>query len=297
MSTPPPLPSQRREKTLNIIVGIVTVSLFLLGVLVYALSFVPHQGGIAAGATAEACPKLLFDYPLLITHKPTVITARQEERVRYGQEGILVIPLYPDGSPYGTRRRLARHINIGSPFLIRPDENRRFGDQVRDAAPEALAAERFIFFVKGCPPVTHSAYFPCYAVQIPGVAVPPQWLGVYPLPAEQMQRLNRILLRELTSGEPLRIRDSKRMIPFETALQTESFFSYDSIAWPRACVEEEYAAMHQPLPSGAYSLVSMFSWDAHAAHTTATPRFTEADKKRMRDFLEEEPAAPTAPAE
>lgn len=284
MSTPPPLPPQRREKTLNIIVGIVTVSLFLLGVLVYALPFIPRQGGIAAGATAEACPKLLFDYPLLVTYYPTV-TTQQEEHVRYGQDGILVIPLYPDGSPYGTRRRLASHINIGSPFLIMPDENRRFGDQVREAAPEALAAESFIFFVKGCPPVTHSAYFPCYAVQIPGVALPPQWLGVYPLPAEQMQRLNRILLRELTSGEPIRIRRSTRMIPFETALQTESFFSYDDIAWPRECVEEEYAAMHLPLTSGAYTLVSMFSWDARAAHPTATPRFTEADKERIRDFL------------
>lgn len=291
MSTPPPLPPQRREKTLNIIVGIVTVSLFLLGVLVYALSFVPHQGGSAAGVPAQACPKLLFNYPLLVTDKPTVITARHEEHVRYGQDGILVIPLYPDGSPYGTRRRLASHINIGSPFLILPDEKRRFGDQVRDAAPEALAAESFIFFVKGCPPVTHSAYFPCYAVQIPGVALPPQWLGVYPLPAEQMQRLNRILLRELTSGEPIRIRRSTRMIPFETALQTESFFSYDDIAWPRECVEEEYAAMHLPLTSGAYTLVSMFSWDARAAHPTATPRFTEADKERIRDFLGNEEEA------
>lgn len=282
--------------TFNIIVGIVTVSLFLLGVLVYALSFVPHQGDGVAEPTAAVCPKLLFDYPLLITHKPTVIAARHKEHVRYGQEGILVIPLYPDGSPYGTRRRLATHINIGSPFLITPDEKRRFGDLVREAAPEALAAERFIFFVKGCPPVTHSAYFPCYAVEIPGVAVPPQWLGVYPLPAEQMQRLNRILLRELTCGEPLLIRDSKRMISFETALQTEQFFSYDCIAWPRECVEEEYSAMHQPLTSGAYTLISMFSWDAHAAHTTATPRFTEADKKLLRRFLKAEPTDNSATA-
>lgn len=295
MSTPPPLPFQRREKTINIIVGIVTVSLFLLGVLVYALSFVPHQGGGAAEPTAAACPKLLFDYPLLVTYYPTV-TIQQEEHVRYGQEGILVLPLYPDGSPYGTQRRLASHINIGSPFLVMPNENRRFGDQVREVAPEALAAESFIFFVKGCPPVTHSAYFPCYAVQIPGVAVPPQWLGVYPLPAEQMQRLNRVLLRELTSGEPIRIRRCRRMIPFETAMQTESFFSYDFIAWPRRCVEEEYAAKHRPLTSGAYAMISMFSWGALGDHAAATPRFTEADKKRMRDFLEEAPAPPAAPA-
>lgn len=295
MSTPPPLPSQRREKTRNIIVGIVTVSLFLLGVLVYALSFLPRTGGSAAVAAAQACPKLIFDYPLLATYYPTA-TIQQEEHVRYGQEGILVIPLYPDGSPYGTQRRLATHINIGSPILLMPDENRRFGDTVREAAPEALEAEVFVFFVKGCPPVAQSAYFPCHVERVPSTNQPQQWLGVYPLPAEQMQRLNRVLLRELTSGETIRIRRYKQMIPFETALQTESFFSYDSIAWPRECVEEEYAAKHRPLTSGAYAMMSMFSWGSLGDQATATPRFTDADKALLRRFLEDAPAADTTPS-
>lgn len=297
MSTPPPLPFQRREKARNIIVGIVTVTLFLLCVLAYALSFVLRQAGIAAEPTAQACPKLLFDYPLLVTDQPTVLAKVQGERMCYGQEGILVIPLYPDGSPYGERRRLASHINIGSPFLLMPNENRRFGDQVREAAPEALAAEKFIFFVKGCPPVTQSAYFPFHAEQVPGKILPLQWLGVYHLPAEQMQRLNRVLLRELTSGAPLRIRDSNRMIPFETALRTDCFFGYACVAWPRECVEEEYAALHHPLTSGAYSLISMFSWPTHRSNSTATPRFTEADKERLRRFLEDESAGSAASSE
>lgn len=234
------------------------------------------------------CPKLIFDYPLQVTDKAYYIAKRVDEYCLYGQEGILVIPKYHQGSPYGAHRQINRRVTLGKPFIIHPNTKRTLGDVISEISPKALEADGLLFFVKGCPPVDKSVYFPAYVKDNKITHETCQFLGVYKLPAGQSECLNHIIWHELSGTSPIHIRDNGWSTTFEEAMQTGCFLKYHSICWPREYTDVEFKAnpwLGDPTP-GDYTVSLMVSWETSGDGATVQWSYTEADMSLIKEFLE-----------
>lgn len=271
------------NKIICTIIVIGTLILYLFYLCIYRFS----DGAIQV-SESKTCPKLIFDYPLQVTDKAYYIVKKVSEYRLYGQEGILVIPKYHQGSPYGAHRQVNRKVTLGKPFIIHPDTTRSLGDVISEIAPEALEADNLLFFVKGCPPVDTSVYFPAYVKENKITHETCQFLGVYKLPTSQSKRLNHIIWQELSNLNSIKIHDNGMATTFEEALATDSFLRYHSVCWPRDYVDELHRAnpfLGSPRP-GDYTVSLMVSWDTSGDGATAQWSYTEADKALIKNFLE-----------
>lgn len=271
------------------IVGLLTL------LLLFGLALFPYVAWIfravdaSEKSTQQVCPKLLFAYPLLVTDEVGRYHAEWGKFPSHGQEGVLVIPRYHEGTPYdGTRRKLNGRVTLGTPFIIVPDVQRSFGELVREKSPEALNADSFLFFVRGFAPVCASAYFTARSVRNPETQQAVQLLGVHRLSSEQNHYLNRIIMRELFENASLYISDTKRVTSFTEAMNKGGFFCFSDVGWPPECVEtlkRNIGETGAP-SSGEYTLRAMVSWQVHVPYSTISIPFTVKDKNLIREYLE-----------
>lgn len=237
-------------------------------------------------AAVSPVPHLLFNYPLVVGDMTASFKDNYLQNHTDRSAKILIFPIYYDSHVYRNRVP-AKNIYVGEPSIISASKDESFGETLQKTNPKMLEAEAFLFFVKGCSPVIAGVYFPLKCKEDPTTRNSIQILGVYRLPESQLQRLNEIMYRELSDiSSPLYLKDGAYYFPFEEAIKSNLFFSYQAVRWPVECINTMYQAVGEVPPSNAH-VRSMMDWGLSGHSNVVYKNYSSNALKMLKEFLDD----------
>ena len=238
--------------------------------------------------TEREIPRLLFDYPMLVTDKSALFSDGYRDKFdysHYAKNGILVIPLYYENHVYRTGQ-MSRSVTLGKPVIIQPTTEKTFGEVLKEIDPRMLEAERFIFFVENCPPVSYGAYFPEHCEEEIGTNRIVQLLCVYPISEQESKKLNAEIYRILSHNDSIALRDGEYIARYEEAIESNQFLFFQGVGWPKKCVEQLCENVGYEPRYVDYVCPAMFRWGLSGHGDRVIINYTAAELQILKKKLQ-----------